>query len=152
MAGTNAYAVKKALFDRLETASGTADSDLYQVQVDYAWNGQAERERIYLGPVQIEQEFAALGRAGGRVSRDEWAVVSVFIEVMRPGATVQETDERAQELGTVLEELVAANPTLDDVSGVQYGGVAGGELDYELTDDAVASVLELRLRFRSRLR
>lgn len=152
MAGTNAVAVKKAVFDRLTAASALQTSPLYQVQIDYAWIGHADRERIYGGRVPFEQEFAALGRASGRVSRNELATVTLFIEVIKPGATVEETDQRATELGTVVEELIAGDPTLADITNLLYGGVTSGELDYELTDDAVASVLELHLAFRSRLR
>lgn len=146
MAGTKAVVVKKELVAVLSAAAPLAT-----VQIAYSWPGsRAERELIHLGKIRADQEYAAM-RSTGRIPRDETLFVSVHIIVVQPGGTVEETDERATALGTVVEELVAADPTLNSPPGLLYGGVHSVELDYELTDDGAISALTYELQFTSRL-
>ena len=61
-------------------------------------------------------------------------------------------DERAQAIGTVLEELLAGDPTLDDLPDLLFAGVTGIELgEPAYDDDGVSSSLSYEVGFRSYL-
>lgn len=149
MAGTNAVAARQALIAKIRAleipaAGGGA------VQVAYSWPGRgAEREVVHGGtPVTFEQEPLTF-RGGGRVPRDEQVTVPIVVVVAQPGATVENTDVRAAEIGGLIEDAIAADPTLTDQ--LVIGRVDRGDLDHDFTDDGAASVLTYQIILRSRL-
>lgn len=146
MAGTNAVAAKQALVAKLAALPG-----LSGVQVAYSWPGsRAERECVHGGKVTFDQNPAAY-RGGGRQPRNEDVTVLIHVVVHKPGATVEDTDTRAVEIGTVIEDAVAADPTLSGATNLKIARIDGGELDHEFDDDSAASVLDYRFILRSRL-
>lgn len=150
MAGTNAVRAKKALIAKI-AALDLGGVQAGGVQVAYSWPGsKAEREVVHGGLVTFEQEPAAF-RGGARCPRDEEVTVEVHVVVKLPGGTEEDVDTRATEIGTVIEEAIASDPTLTDAADLKIARVDGGELESGTDDDAAAGVLTYRIILRSRL-
>lgn len=138
---TLGYAVKRALIDVL-TDAYAADPDTAGVQVQYAAFGLPERERVHGGAVRSEQNYPYVGNPAPRRTRNETGTVEIHLMVLWGGATVDETDARALQLGKVLEHAVASDPQLKDadgnrrVPGMSWCGVRELEGEYALADDA----------------
>ena len=148
MAGTNAVAYKKALTDAVAAAPQIIADD---IQVGYDWPGHVERELIHGGRVEGAQSYPVSRGGGGRFPRDEELTVALHIVVRAPGGTIYEAELRASEIGTVVEELLAANPALTDVAGVIYSGIAGIELESDYDDDDAIADLTYQVLLKSRL-
>lgn len=149
MAGTNAVTVKKALFDALE--EGLADVD---VQVSYGYPGpHVDRRLIHGGKVEGSQRYKIM-RTGGRHPREETLTFKVHIVVSFPGSSEYEVELECSNLGTVLEEWLAANPNLAGHApeGVHFGGISYVDLDSDSDDDGAIGVLIYDVTFESRLR
>lgn len=149
MAGTNAVLIKKALFDALEAAPGMED-----VQVSYGYPGpQVDRKLIHGGKVEGSQRYPVM-RAGGRHPRTESLTFKVHIVVSLPGATPYEVELECTQLGTVLEEWLAAKPDLGPSApeGLLFGGLSYVDLDSDADDEGAIGVLTYDVSFESRLR
>jgi len=140
------FAVKRALFTWLAAAP-----ELAGVQVSYAWPGRSQdRECIYGGFPEATQRYAVM--TAGRKPRDEDATILIRIEVAQPGNDVQAADQRVEELGAVLETLLADNVTLGGlVTGVRYGGITAVESEYVPLDGSIESTATYHVTFSSRL-
>lgn len=149
MAGTSAVAARQALIAKI-TALAIVGNGGGTVQVAYSWPGsKAEREVVHGGnPVTFEQNPLAF-RGGGRVPRDEEVTVPVCVVVALPGGSVEETDVRAAEIGGLIEDAVAADPTL--TGQLIIARIDRGDLDHDFNDDGAASVLTYQFILRSRL-
>lgn len=110
MAGTNAIAVKKELFRRLSGEPG-----LSGVQVSYKFPGNLADECVYGGRISGPKQPASMRPSGGRQPRIEEPNILVHIRVLKTGDTDSATDDRCNELLTVVEEMVAADPKLAGV-------------------------------------
>jgi hypothetical protein len=148
MAGTNAYAAKRKLIDLL-AASPLTDAG---VSVAYSWPGddRAGRECVYGGPVTWSTRPLAM-RGGGRMPRREDLTVPIHVDVSKPGAEGAEVEARAVEIGTVVEELIAADTTLSGVPGLQLAGISGGQLAHAFEDELAFAVLTYQVTFLSTL-
>lgn len=146
MSGTNAIAVKKALFERL-----TAEPALVGVQVSYAWRRDFGREVIYGGRVRIDHDFTAM-RGGGRLPRDEQVTLTAVIRVRNLQSDPVAGDERVAELLTVVEELLAGDPTLTGLDNLLFAGVKGADVaEPEFDDDGVTCGALVEIGYRSYL-
>lgn len=146
MAGTNAAAFKLALVGALQAAPG-----LVGVQVVYSQANQRTvlREWVSLGEAKFVH--ARTGTHGAtRRTRTERLAVDVLVQVRQMGVPPEAADQRAVVIGTVLEELLADDPTVGGVvpKGL-YGVVAGGELTHVVDDEGVYSELTYHLEFTS---
>lgn len=104
MAGTNAVLVKTALLGLFKTA-------IAPVRIDDSYNGRlSEREYAYFGHIIGTQEPMVF-RAGSRLPRTEELLVNLHLEVVRPNGSTVDTDTRATEIGQLIEEAIAADPT-----------------------------------------
>lgn len=140
MAGTSTVEVKQALVAGIAAA-------LPDVQVAYSWPGRtAGRECVYCGDASFTQKPMAFC-GGGRVPRDELVTVDVHVHVTEPGATAEETEARAAELGEELEHALAADPHLVGLASL----VTGGELLSGFEDEESFSVLTYQVQVRARL-
>lgn len=133
-------AVKKAL---IGVAAALADGGpLDGVQVAYSWPGRGtERECVHGGLTTWETSPAGLDTGD-----DVTVTTEVHIVVAEPGATVQETDERAADLATALAACLADDQTLGGHPGVLSVSVEGGDLYHETNDDGAATALTMRVR------
>lgn len=151
MAGTNAVAARQAVIAKIRALEIPAAGG-GTVQVAYAWPGNAAEREVVHGsnPVTFDQAPAAF-RGGGRCPRDEEVTVPVCVVVRALGGDVEETDVRAAEIGTVIEEDVAADPTLADAPNLKLARIDGGDLVHDFDDDGAVSVLTYHFILRSRL-
>lgn len=134
MAGTNAPAVRTALLGLFETT-------LAPVRVDYAYNSRlSEREYAYFGHITATHEPLAF-RAGSRMPRMEELTVPLHLEVQVPGGTPADADARAAELGALIEDALAADPTQAslEVTGLLAVWVSGFTLTPFFAADGVSA-------------
>jgi hypothetical protein len=150
MAGTNVVAAKKALIAKI-AALDLGGEQAGGVQVAYSWPGRnAEREVVHGGLSTFDQNPLAF-RAGGRCPRQEDVTVEIHVAVTIPGGSEEDVDTRAAEIGTVIEDAIAADPTLADALNLKIARVDGGELESGFNDDAAAAVLTYRIILKSTL-
>lgn len=150
MAGTNAVLIKKALFDALAEAP-----ELEDVQVSYGYPGpHVDRKLIHGGKVEGSQRYPVMRGGGGRHPRTETLTFKVHIVVSIPGDTVYDVELKCTELGTVLEEWLAAKPDLGPSApeGLLFGGLSYVDLDSDADDEGAIGVLTYDVTFESRLR
>lgn len=140
---TRAAAAKTALIDLLQAQTATL---LAGVQVDYFDHARdKERESMYLGAVQAQP--AAVD--GDPAIRLEVATVPLFIRVLDPAKTPEETDTRTVVLAQVVQDVLAANGSpLGPNSWWQVGGF---ELASIRTADESISVATVLVEVRSYL-
>jgi hypothetical protein len=147
VAGTNVIAVKAALLTVLQGAQSST------VSVDYAYSGKTDgtaRQYVWLGKATFEQDYAAL--TSGRKPREEVVVIDVHVTAYKPGGTVQDTDAAVVALALVMENAIANDPQLGGaVTGLRYAGIRGGEMEYAIDDEGVASLITYHVTFKSRL-
>lgn len=147
MSGTNVVAVKKELFRRLK-----AESALSGVQVEYTWRRDVGREVLYGGKARIDKQLAAMRGSQARLPRDEQVTLMAFVQVRNLQSDAVAADERTAEIATVVEELLAVDPTLAGFPHLLFAGVAGADLIApEYDDDGVTSAMALEIGYRSYL-
>ncbi len=148
MAGTNAYRAKRALIDALQASAELGDAG---VQVAYSWPGErAERECVYGGSAAWTCKPIAM-RGGGRMPRREDMTVDLHVAVTMPGSEPADAEARAVELGTVVEEYLAASTNLGDLNGLKLVTIAGGDLNHVVNDDESIAVITYQVAFLSTL-
>ena len=148
MAGTNAFRAKKALIDALAASPDLGDAG---VQVAYSWPGErAEREVVYGGRAAWVCTPLTM-RGGRRMPRKESLTVDLHVAVTMPGADPVDAEARVVELGTVVEEYLAATTTLSDLEGLRLATIAGGDLDHMITDEEVIAAITYQVAFLSTL-
>lgn len=153
MVGTAAVAVKKALFDAL-AAKSAAGQPLDGVQVAYSYPGKTlQRDGcIYFGRLRIDQQldtFASPAVGGGRQPRNEIVTLTVVVLAKNIKSDQYAADARAVEIGSVMEDLLAADPTAGGTVLVRT--VESGDLEPMLDDDGVWSQLTYSVTVRSTL-
>lgn len=143
MPGTNAVAAKKALIARLQT-----DPSLEGIQVTYAWPGKrAERELVCGGKWRFAQRRGGYGSA-----REEDLTLDLFILVRTPGADLAEVEDRAVEIGALVEAVAADPSWWGDVPGLKLAGVTSGDSNPGIDDDSAVCELAYHVACTSTLR
>lgn len=124
-------AVKRLLVEYLQAAPELRDP---KVEVLYSKSLEPFRECIYLGGSLIDYAPGPMG--GARQKRDEVTQIACYIVTAPPGKTSDTAEARAFELLAVLENLLAANPTLDGAlpemgiaNGLQVAQAQAGDAD-----------------------
>lgn len=146
MAGSRVVAVRSALIDGLAALDGLADVD-----VIYAWKFDQElpRERIFTNRARATHAIAGL--KSGRAHRNEQMTFDLVVRVEGVDITAEETDERALEIGALVEEYVADNKAGLGVSGVNWIAVSGVELNNMSNDRGHLSELTYAITYDARL-
>ena len=113
MAGTTMYAVKAALLTKLQ-------ADISNVQVTYGDSGGAmRRESIFMGDIESNTQTPEAFASGRRRLIEDYTV-DVHVAVQSK-PTLQEAEERAVALATLVEHVVHAYPTLSGaVPGLMF--------------------------------
>jgi hypothetical protein len=148
MAGTNAAAAKAALIAKVGTLTGLGD-----LQVSYSYPGRTtDRDLVYGGRITGPIALSTM-RGSGRLKRIEDPVLNLHIEVARPGeGTSEVTEARACEIGTAIENYLAANPTLQDaVTGLLLVTPQGFDMESSIDDESSYTVLTYRILLKSHL-
>lgn len=142
--------VKKALRDLLETSPRLDD-----VQVSYAYPGDdtIERECVFFGDALFDHEPA--GMRAGRTPRNESAEFELVVQVIGKGQDAEWCEERAIEIGKVVEETVADNRVFggDVANGISVYAVTirGGTMRTRAVEQGNATQLTYKVRPDSRL-
>jgi hypothetical protein len=148
MAGINGVAIKRAIHTRL-VAAPTLDGVRVDRHLDLS---SSPNEYVYFGELEFDHRYVTSRGGGSRYPREEIAYLYVYIEVWEYGGDIDAVEDRAVEIGEVLEHVLAEDPNLSGLPGVIYGGVAGGDLFPETSvKNAVGVTLVYRLQFESRL-
>ena len=151
MAGTRIPAVKAALIGKAGALREVPG--LNKVLVAYSYPADPGRECVYgdnsaTGPVSL----AAMKPAGGRLRREEDTTFGLVVMVTEPGHDNTEVVEaRAAEIGTAIEEYIAANPTCGDLADVKVVDVVSIELDSGVDDESATAVLTYQIHVKSSL-
>jgi hypothetical protein len=148
VSGSNVVAVKRELFRRL-----SLEAALTGVQISYAWKRDVGRELLYGGTARINHSLAAMrGGSASRLPRDEQVTLRLHIQVRNPQSDAAAAEERVMELLTVVEELLAGDPTLAGFPDLLLAGVSGIELaEPAFDDDGVTSGVGVEVSYRSYL-
>lgn len=148
MSGSNVVAVKKELFRRL-----SAEMAFSGVQVSYCWPRDVGRELIFGGTARIDHSLAAMrGGSASRLPRDEQVGLHLGIQVRNPQGDAIAADERAMEILTAAEELLAGDSTLAGFPSLLWAGVSGAELlEPAFDNDGVTSGIAVEIGYRSYL-
>lgn len=150
MAGTAIVAARQALVAALDALSA-----LDGIPVSYSYAAKladgSNREFIY-GGGSSEATVAQSAMKGptGRIKRDESATWALHVMVVKPGeVTTEAGDARAVAIGTVIENYIAANPTLGGT--VLFARISSWSLTSNFDDDATYSLLSYSIAIESYL-
>lgn len=148
MAGTHVVEVKKALVAGLQ-ALAVDDGDLEGVTVEYAYKpDRTLRERIYTGRATGQHEPANMHP--GRTSRDEQMTFELVIVVEKVGGSAEDAEDRAVEIGTVVEEYIGDNRK--GFAGAEWMVVEGTvDLVPMFNDSGALAVLTYTVSYYARL-
>ena len=146
MAGTNAYAAKNALLALIQ-----ADAAFANVQVEYSYPGLSHemRESIWFdneisGPVEL-----VTMRGGAALKRGESLSTLLHIEVQKPGESVKNNEQRACVLGTAFEGVLAANPSLGDLTNLKLAQITSFNMTSTSDDEYAITHLAYGVTFTS---
>jgi hypothetical protein len=153
MAGTNIIVCRSALITALEGLQATT---LAGVNVSYSYVAKkadlGSREYIYGGPKSSASDEPAAMRGSGRVKREENPDWTLHIRVVKPGEeTTLASDTRAVAILTVVENYLAANHTLNGLTGLLKAVITGWELTSWADEKQTYSEIDLALMFESYL-
>lgn len=165
MAGTAAFVAKKALITALQeyredpTSPFFPDADAGHtgVQVSYGYPGHdPHRELVHGGRVFGTQDRPVSGGGRARLARDEDLRITLHVLITKPGATAEEVEARACEVGEVIEDWVAANPNLGiagmvDGRQIKIAGIVELDLDNDRDDDCAWGLATYQVLCSSRL-
>lgn len=151
MAGTKILAARKALI----AAIGILPA-LDGVKVSYSYVAKladlANREYVYGGPKSDAHVERSAMKGSARVKRLESVSWDLHVRVARPGQeTTEEGDTRAVEIGTDIEEYLAANWTLGGVDGLVHAHIESWSLASWTDEKQSYSELDYRIEFVSYL-
>jgi hypothetical protein len=145
MAGTTAAALKSAL----KTAMA-AEGGLSGVPISYGEPGDMARtEHVWIGAA-TDGDMEPASFRSSRKRRDETYTLDVVVEVSSI-ARAEASETRAVLLGTVIEEMLADDPKVGNVTNLLWCMVDGFELDTEETAEGPRSTYTLTLQARGRL-
>lgn len=118
------------------------------VNVVYSAPGDIKRELVYAGDAAGPVELQAMA-GGARVKVSENPAFPLVVRTWKPGKRTTETAEtRADEIGDVILDYIAANWTLG-VSGLMKATVTGYEMAGWTDDDGSGAQLTLTVELTS---
>jgi hypothetical protein len=146
MAGSTIVAVKQALVTELSALGGMS-----AVSISYAHPGErGGKEILYCGVVR-DGDHEAVALKAGRRRREENYELDVQIVVSGTKLTEERSETRAMVIGTLAEEYLADNPTINDVPNVRFVVVSGIEMETITTSNGPLTQLTLTVSVKARL-
>lgn len=156
MAGSLSVTVRKAVTSGLSAhLSGLplfgSQADEHEVVVTYGYDSSS---------VAAEQVYAARSRAdtppasmkSGRNFRNEEGTFDLIVRVKYTGGNLEDSDTRAFEIGTVVEEWIADRKSNElGIDGLNWLVVDGWEADNGADDSGAATLLIYTVRWNARL-
>lgn len=130
-------------------SSGVLAALLPGVVVGYSPSKNQPREEVYAG--DVAGPVALVAFAGGqRVRRSEELTFPLVVRVYKPGQETSETAEaRADEIGDVIGDYIAANWTLGDLAELKKTAITSVNLSGWTDDDGAGAVLTLTVELTS---
>lgn len=143
--GTNAQRAKSALLALMQ-----ASVDFSGVQVEYAYPGLSHemRECVYFGDVEGSVSLVSM-RGGEALKRGEDLVTTLYIEVTKPGVSVETNETRACALGAAFEAVIGTNPTLGNLTGLHLARISSFAMASSLTDEFTRTQIAYGVSFES---
>lgn len=145
MRRVGAVAAKRALL------SLVADIPALQgVQRQYEYNVRtAEREVVFCGSAEFDRDQADMA-----TGRSQDLTVALHVLVTALGGSAEDAEDRAEEIGGLIEDALAADNRLTDrgVPGLLQATIAGGQIQPAQNDDGAIAELVYRVTFRAHLR
>ncbi len=143
MSGTVAIAVKSKLVGTGNVLTGVLAGLTGDDAVVVAYDDPPDRPRraVFVGNISGPVELAAMkGGPSGRIRREENLSLQLHIRVYEPGhRTTEVTDTDALVISALIENYIAANPTLGGVADLKTARVGGFGINSFLTDDGGAT-------------
>jgi hypothetical protein len=153
MGGTNGARAKRALIDGARDVLA-AEPTTAEVHVTYAYRGHEDfRELVHADRVVGRQSYPTSAGGAARFARDESNTVTLYVIVHIPGGDQEQAEGRACEIGTVLEEWIAATAELPgfEPGEITSVGIDEFELDSDVDDDGATALLSYDIRVDTRL-
>lgn len=121
------------------------------VPVHTGWPGRyLERDHAWIERVQGTVDYPLM--TADRKFRNDRFTVRVIFQSMRPGDSIAETDDRVEAMYAALEDLLANDPSLNEMPGViaaTLGFVEGP--NGGLTDEGAVSLILADIEVHARL-
>lgn len=139
-------AVKSALVDLLTTAISDTT-----VQVVYGrpQDSLVKAEFVHVADVSYSANIANI--KAGRKAYDENYTVDVVIAVGKPRGTSEDAETRAFALFEYLRDLLADDPSLDEVDGLIWAGLESVDAVTEHQGNVVVTVIVATVRCHARV-
>lgn len=129
--------------------AGVLDGLLPGVIVGYSPSKNSPREEVYAGDVAGPVNLVAFA-GGGKVARSEELSFPLVVQVSKPGQDTSETAEaRADEIGDVIADYIAANWTLGGLTDLKKAAITQYQLNGWSNDDGSGAVLILTVELTS---
>lgn len=120
-----------------------------KVAVSYSEPRDILRDVVYAGDVSGSVDLSAMA-AGGRVKRVESLSFPLVVRVYKPnGDTREATDARADEIGDLIADYIAANWTFGDLDDLKKATVSAIDLSGWVDDDGAGSILTMTVDLMS---
>lgn len=150
MSGSAVVAVRKAVIEDLATLTGSGGA-LEDVTVQYAWRrGVNDREQVFTNAARGTTPAAAL--KAGRNHRQEEGRFELVVLVEVPGGLGEEADQRALDIGAVVEERIADRKNNEyGVTGLSWIRVESWTLTPRSGDHGSFSELVYTVLYSARL-
>jgi hypothetical protein len=115
------------------------------VQVLYSYGDAPMTDAcVYAGGVTFDQTGEGSVADGTDVLVNEVSTVGIYIRIVgHNGATVRETEQRAEAVGDAIGGILRKESTM--VGPSAYTDIAGGTGDYQTTDDGPIVILAYRV-------
>ena len=111
--------------------------------------GSLEREHVFVARITGRRNIAFM--EAGRKTRDDEFTISFVFMTATPGADTLDADNRAEQMSTALEDVLADDPTLGDLDGNFWAveAEANGP-DHQLTDEGAVAFMHIDVECRAR--
>lgn len=153
MARTVVVDVRKAVIDGIQTALTAAGASYKKVSCNYGYSADDDerREQIYTARPRATHEPAA--QKAGRNFRDERMEFDVVVLVRSPKDAPEDNDERAADIGQLVEEYVAdhKNGNLLGIAAVNWLTVTDLQIENMIGPSGSLSVWQYTVRYQARL-
>lgn len=144
MAGTSMVTVKRAIFTKLQEVIPDG------AKVYYGDPGDGRKDVVWVGDLVLGDIEPTALRAGRR-KRDEDYTIYIFVEVTGTGRDVAKSEDRAIELGILVEEMLADDTTVQGSVGTGWAIISGERLVTVTNSDGHRTQLRYEVSVKSRL-
>lgn len=113
-----------------------------------------EREHVFVPRITGERKVRFM-EAGRKTVDDDFTITVVFMTA-QPGAGIDESDDRVEQMGGALEDVLADDPGLNDENDQPMDGLMWAVSarwdgpDHELTDEGAVSFLRADIDCKAR--